>query len=147
MPRADLPFGVDNLRFFAAAARNVAGTAAGDFASGCTSMLRREPGGPNRSDRPLELPTVDGDLEGGAGARRRVHDGAQAGTGNAEDGTHARRAGCRARSSAGLLDVMTGGNDTGQALVEHPGLRMISVTGSTGTGKKVDEDGCRRSLK
>jgi betaine-aldehyde dehydrogenase len=33
---ADLPFGVDNLRFFAAAARNVAGTASGDFAAGYT---------------------------------------------------------------------------------------------------------------
>jgi betaine-aldehyde dehydrogenase len=37
----------------------------------------------------------------------------------------------------GVLNVVSGGNDTGQALVEHPDLRMISLTGSTGTGKKV----------
>jgi betaine-aldehyde dehydrogenase len=37
----------------------------------------------------------------------------------------------------GVLNVVTGGNETGQTLVEHPLLRMISVTGSTGTGKKV----------
>jgi betaine-aldehyde dehydrogenase len=36
-----------------------------------------------------------------------------------------------------VFNVVTGGNDAGQALVEHPDLRMISLTGSTGTGKKV----------
>src|SRR3970040_2847121 len=37
----------------------------------------------------------------------------------------------------GVFNVITGGNDTGQTLVEHPDLRMVSLTGSTGTGKKV----------
>jgi betaine-aldehyde dehydrogenase len=37
----------------------------------------------------------------------------------------------------GVLNVITGGNETGQTLVEHPDLRMVSLTGSTGTGKKV----------
>lgn len=37
----------------------------------------------------------------------------------------------------GVVNVVTGGNDTGQALVEHPDLRMVSLTGSTATGKKV----------
>jgi betaine-aldehyde dehydrogenase len=35
------------------------------------------------------------------------------------------------------VNVVTGGNDAGQALVEHPDVRMVSLTGSTGTGKKV----------
>jgi betaine-aldehyde dehydrogenase len=38
---------------------------------------------------------------------------------------------------AGVVNVVTGGNDTGQALVEHPKVRMVSLTGSTATGKKV----------
>jgi betaine-aldehyde dehydrogenase len=37
----------------------------------------------------------------------------------------------------GVFNVVSGGNDTGQALVDHPDLRMVSLTGSTGTGKKV----------
>jgi betaine-aldehyde dehydrogenase len=36
-----------------------------------------------------------------------------------------------------VVNIITGGNETGQALVEHPLVRMISLTGSTGTGKKV----------
>jgi betaine-aldehyde dehydrogenase len=35
------------------------------------------------------------------------------------------------------VNVVTGGNDAGQALVEHPDVRMVSLTGSTETGKKV----------
>ena len=37
----------------------------------------------------------------------------------------------------GVFNVISGGNEAGQALVEHPGLRMVSLTGSTGTGKQV----------
>jgi betaine-aldehyde dehydrogenase len=37
----------------------------------------------------------------------------------------------------GVVNVVTGGNETGQALVEHPDVRMVSLTGSTGTGKKI----------
>jgi betaine-aldehyde dehydrogenase len=37
----------------------------------------------------------------------------------------------------GVINVVTGGNETGQALVEHPDVRMVSLTGSTNTGKKI----------
>src|SRR5204863_4569967 len=37
----------------------------------------------------------------------------------------------------GVVNIISGGNDTGQALVEHPDVRMVSLTGSTGTGKKI----------
>jgi betaine-aldehyde dehydrogenase len=37
----------------------------------------------------------------------------------------------------GVVNVISGGNDAGQFLVEHPDVRMISLTGSTGTGKKI----------
>ena len=39
----------------------------------------------------------------------------------------------------GVINIVTGGNETGQALVEHPLVRMISLTGSTNTGKRVME--------
>jgi len=38
---------------------------------------------------------------------------------------------------AGRLNVVTGGAETGQALVEHPHVRMISFTGGQKTGEKV----------
>src|SRR5258708_31434842 len=38
---------------------------------------------------------------------------------------------------AGVVNVITGGNATGQALVEHPDLRLVSLTGSTNTGKQI----------
>src|SRR6185436_13409532 len=37
----------------------------------------------------------------------------------------------------GVVNIVTGGNDTGQAIVEHPDIRMVSLTGSTNTGKKI----------
>jgi hypothetical protein len=43
--RDEIPFVVDNLRFFAGAARCMEGRAAGEYMKGYTSMLRREPVG------------------------------------------------------------------------------------------------------
>jgi betaine-aldehyde dehydrogenase len=37
----------------------------------------------------------------------------------------------------GVVNVVAGGNDVGQALVEHPQVRMVSLTGSTNTGKRI----------
>jgi betaine-aldehyde dehydrogenase len=37
----------------------------------------------------------------------------------------------------GVLNVVAGGNDVGEAIVAHPGIDMVSLTGSTDTGKHV----------
>jgi acyl-CoA reductase-like NAD-dependent aldehyde dehydrogenase len=37
----------------------------------------------------------------------------------------------------GVLNVISGGNDLGQWMTEHPGIGKIAFTGSTATGKKV----------
>ena len=39
---------------------------------------------------------------------------------------------------AGVLNVVTGGNDLGQQMTEHPVPRGVSFTGSIATGKKVN---------
>jgi len=39
----------------------------------------------------------------------------------------------------GVVNVVSGGTETGQAIVEHPLIRMISLTGSTTTGRRVME--------
>jgi betaine-aldehyde dehydrogenase len=38
---------------------------------------------------------------------------------------------------AGVLNVVTGGNEVGQALVRHPRVAMVSLTGSVETGKWI----------
>jgi len=38
---------------------------------------------------------------------------------------------------AGVVNILTGGNSTGQQLVEHPDVKMVTFTGSTATGKKI----------
>lgn len=37
----------------------------------------------------------------------------------------------------GVFNVISGGNDLGQWMTEHPGINKISFTGSTATGRKV----------
>lgn len=46
----------------------------------------------------------------------------------------------------GVIQVLSGGDDLGPMLTEHPGIDKISFTGSTFTGKKVMES-CSRTLK
>ena len=58
MRDGELPFAVDNLRFFAAAARSVDGTAAGEFSTGYTSMLLRRPAGVVAAITPWNFPLV-----------------------------------------------------------------------------------------
>src|SRR5262249_48760752 len=45
LAKSEIPFMVDNLRFFAGAARCLEGKAAGEYLAGYTSMIRREPVG------------------------------------------------------------------------------------------------------
>ncbi|KAH7058821.1 Aldehyde/histidinol dehydrogenase [Macrophomina phaseolina] len=46
----------------------------------------------------------------------------------------------------GVLQALSGGDDLGPMLTEHPGVDKVSFTGSTFTGKKVMES-CSRTLK
>ena len=89
---------------------------------------------------PVELPAAPGRREGRRRARRRLHGRAQAGRGHAADRvparatSFARRPGC----PAGVLNVVSGtGPVAGQALVEHPGVDMVSFTGSTAVGRRI----------
>ncbi|HEY7469643.1 MAG TPA: aminobutyraldehyde dehydrogenase [Acidimicrobiia bacterium] len=134
---ADLPFGVDNLRFFASAARSTAGTAAGDFSAGYTSMLRREPVGPVGQIAPWNYPLLMGIWKVGPALAAGCTTVLKPAPGTPRTALMLGELASEAGLPPGVLNVVTGGNDTGQALVEHPDLRMISVTGSTGTGKKV----------
>src|SRR5438874_105372 len=53
---SDIPFAIDNLHFFAGAARHLSGLAASDYTGGHTSIIRREPVGVVASLAPWNYP-------------------------------------------------------------------------------------------
>ncbi len=133
----DLPFAIDNLRFFAAAARDTHGARSGEFAAGYTSIFRREPVGVVGQIAPWNYPLMMAVWKFGpalaAGCTVVLKPAPTTPLTTLMLAELSKEAGI----PDGVLNVITGGNDAGQALVEHPGVRMVSLTGSTGTGKQV----------
>ncbi|MBV6452063.1 MAG: Gamma-aminobutyraldehyde dehydrogenase [Anaerolineales bacterium] len=133
----DLPFAIDNLRFFASAARDTHGSHAGEFMTGYTSMYRREPVGVVGQVAPWNYPfmmaawKIGPALAAGCTIVLKPAPGTPLTTLMLAD--FIKEAGI----PDGVVNIVTGGNDTGQAIVEHPDVRMVSLTGSTGTGKKI----------
>ena len=133
----ELPFAVDNLRYFAGAARSLDGTGAGVLSAGYTSVLLRRPVGVIGSIAPWNFPLVMAVWKVGpaiaAGNAVVIKPAPQT------PRTTLRLAELVARAGApdGLVQVVTGGADIGTELVTDPQVDMVSVTGSTATGKAV----------
>ncbi|HRQ33108.1 MAG TPA: aldehyde dehydrogenase family protein, partial [Anaerolineales bacterium] len=133
----DIPFAVDNLRFFASAARDTHGSHAGEFAAGYTSIYRREPVGVVGQVAPWNYPfmmaawKIGPALAAGCTIVLKPAPGTPLTTLMLAD--FLKEAGI----PDGVVNIVSGGNDTGQAIVEHPDVRMVSLTGSVGTGKKI----------
>ena len=127
----------DNLRFFAGAARCMEGRAAGEYMAGRTSFIRREAVGVIGQIAPWNYPMMMAVWKIGPALA----------TGNtivlkpAETTpiTTLRLAELAAEwLPAGVLNVICGhGDPAGQALVEHPEVDMVSLTGSVDTGKRI----------
>jgi betaine-aldehyde dehydrogenase len=134
---ADLPFAVDNLRYFAGAARDTHGSRAGEFAAGFTSMLRREPVGVVGQITPWNYPLMMAVWKIGpalaAGCTIVLKPAPTTPLTTLMLGELIQEAGI----PDGVVNIVSGGNETGQALVEHPDVRMVSLTGSTETGKRI----------
>ena len=134
---ADLPFAVDNLRYFAGAARDTHGSRAGEYMPGYTSMLRREPVGVVGQIAPWNYPLmmavwkIGPALAAGCTIVLKPAPTTPLTTLMLGELIHA------AGFPDGVVNIVTGGNATGQALVEHPDVRMVSLTGSTNTGKQI----------
>ena len=133
----EIPFMVDNLRFFAGAARTLEGRSAGEYVGGYTSIIRREPVGVVGQITPWNYPLMMAIWKLGPALA----------TGNtivlkpAETTplTTLKLAEYAAEIlPAGVLNVITGhGDPAGQRLVTHPGVDMVSLTGSVETGKWI----------
>jgi betaine-aldehyde dehydrogenase len=132
----EIPFAVDNLRFFAGASRALESPAAGEYLTGHTSMVRREPVGVAAQITPWNYPLLM--------AAWKI--GPALATGNtvvlkpAETTplTTLRLAELAADIfPPGVLNVVVGDGTTGALLVEHPDIDMVALTGSPDTGKLI----------
>ncbi len=137
LAKSEIPFLVDNLRFFAGAARCQEGKAAGEYLGGYTSMTRREPVGVVASIAPWNYPLMMAVWKIGpalAAGNTVVLKPAET-----TPLTSLRLAELAADLfPPGVLNVITGhGEPVGAALVRHPRVAMVSLTGDVGTGRKI----------
>jgi betaine-aldehyde dehydrogenase len=133
----DIPFAVDNLRFFAGAARDTHGSHAGEFMAGYTSMYRREPVGVVGQIAPWNYPLMMAAWKIGPALAAGCTIVLKPAPGTPLTTLMFAELIKESGIPDGAVNIISGGNDAGQAIVEHPDVRMISLTGSTATGKKI----------
>ena len=133
----DLPFAIDNLRFFAGATRNTAGSHAGEFVPGYTSMYRRESVGVVGQIAPWNYPFMMAIWKIGPALAAGCTIVLKPAPSTPLSTLLLPELIMEAGFPEGVINIVTGGNETGQAMVEHPDIRMVSLTGSTATGKKI----------
>ncbi len=135
----DVPVAVDNIRYFASIARRVEGSASGSYMGGTTSLIRREPVGVVAAITPWNYPILMAAWKLGpalaAGCAMIIKPAPNTPITTIEMAKLALEAGL----PAGLISVVTGGAEVGEALIRHPDIRMVSFTGSTRTGRRVGE--------
>jgi betaine-aldehyde dehydrogenase len=132
----EIPPMVDQIRFFAGAARVLEGRSAGEYMAGHTSYVRREPIGVCAQVTPWNYPMMMAvwkfapALAAGNTVVLKPSDTTPVSTL------------LMAEMAAeflppGVLNVICGDRDTGRALVAHPTPQLVSITGSTRAGRDV----------
>jgi betaine-aldehyde dehydrogenase/aminobutyraldehyde dehydrogenase len=135
--RSEPPAMSDCLRFFAAAARNLEGKATGEYMRGYTSMIRREPIGITAGIAPWNYPLMMAVWKFGpalaAGNVSIIKPSEQTPLTTLRFAELAQDI-----LPAGVFNVITGdGIPAGDALVKHPAIGLVSLTGDTETGKTI----------
>ncbi len=133
----EIPVMADNLRFFAGAARCLEGRSGGEYMEGYTSFVRREAVGVIGQVTPWNYPLMMAIWKIGpalAAGNTVVLKPAET-----TPITTLRLAELAADIlPRGVFNVVAGpGNPTGQALIAHPDVDMVALTGSVETGKHV----------
>jgi len=141
----EIPPMVDQIRFFAGAARMLEGKSAGEYMKGFTSMIRREPVGVCAQVAPWNYPMMMAvwkfapAIAAGNSIVLKPSDTTPA--------TTVLLAEIAAEFlPAGVFNVVCGDRDTGRTMVAHPTPAMVSVTGSVRAGMEVAE-AASKSLK
>ena len=133
----EIPAIVDCWRFFAGAVRTQHGQVAGEYLAGHTSMIRRDAIGVVASIAPWNYPLMmmAWKLAPAIGAGNTVVFKPSEQT----PFTALKLARILAEElPEGVVNVITGrGQTVGNALINHPGVDMISLTGDVATGKKM----------
>lgn len=139
----ELPAIVDCWRFFAGAVRAMPGQVAGEYLPGHTSMIRRDPVGIVASIAPWNYPLMmmawklAPALAGGNTVVFKPSEQTPL--------TALKLARILADVlPEGVINIVLGrGQSVGNALINHPKVNMISITGDIATGKKVLEAAAR----
>ena len=132
----EIPPMLDQIRFFAGAARVLEGRASGEYMKGFTSIVRREPIGVIGQVAPWNYPLLMAvwkfapAIAAGNCVVLKPSDTTPVSTVRLAEliGDIL---------PAGVLNVVTGDRDTGRALVEHDIPQMVSITGSVRAGMEV----------
>ena len=132
----EIPPMVDQIRFFAGAARHLEGKSTGEYMRNMTSMIRREPVGVCAQVAPWNYPMMM--------AVWKFAPAIAAGNSivlKPSDTTPATTT-ILAEIAAeflppGVFNVICGDRDTGRAMVSHPTPSLVSVTGSVRAGMEV----------
>jgi betaine-aldehyde dehydrogenase len=132
----EMPPMIDQIRFFAGAARNLEGRSAAEYMRGMTSFIRREPIGVCAQVTPWNYPMMMAvwkwapAIAAGNTVVLKPSDTTPAST--------VWMAEVMAEFlPEGVFNVVTGDRDTGRALVEHKIPQMVSITGSVRAGMEV----------
>ncbi len=129
---------VDQIRYFATAARNLEGKSAAEYMKGHTSYIRREPIGVIGQVTPWNYPMMMAvwkfapAISAGNTVVLKPSDTTPMTTVRMAELIH--EAGIL---PPGVLNVVTGDRDTGRSLVEHEIPQMVAITGSVGAGMQV----------
>jgi len=140
----EIPPMVDQIRFFAGAARVLEGRAAGEYMAGFTSMIRREPVGVIGQVTPWNYPMMMAvwkyipAIAAGNTVVLKPSDTTPAST--------VRMAELISEAEIlppGVFNVVCGDRETGRSLVSHSTPQMVSITGSVRAGMEVAGEAAR----
>ncbi|MEU9329990.1 aminobutyraldehyde dehydrogenase [Streptomyces canus] len=136
LAREEIAYDADVLRFMAGAARISHAGAAGEYVNGSTSMTRREPLGVVGLITPWNYPLME--------AMWKLAPALAAGNTVVLKPSELTPLSTILFAQLaqevlpdGVLNLVLGDGTTGAALVEHPAVRLVSLTGDVSTGKKV----------
>ena len=136
----DFPTGIDNIRFFAGASRNLEGKAASEYTGLGTTIFRREPIGVVACITPWNYPWMMAVWKAvpalAAGNTIVIKPASVTPLTTLEFARLMEKAGV----PKGAVNVVTGpGATVGESLVTHPGVDVVAITGDTVTGSRIME--------
>jgi betaine-aldehyde dehydrogenase len=133
---AEIMFSVDQIRFFAGAARNLEGKAAGEYLKDHTSFIRREPVGVIGQVTPWNYP-LNMAVWKFAPAIAAGNTTVLKPSDTTPSSTLLLAEVAAEFLPKGVLNVITGDRTTGALMIDHKTPKMVSITGSVRAGMEV----------